>query len=327
MLENIEKEAPNVDSITVVRNGVIVLDVYFHYHKADTPHAIQSCTKSIMSILIGIAIDQKYIKDTHLPVVSFFPEKRFANLDERKKAMTLEHLLMMASGLKCQSSWKYGWKGLHEMMKQEDSVQYILDLPMEEYPGTRFEYSNNGSFLLSAIIQKTTGLKTLAFARQHLFNPLGIDDVHWNTNRQGIETGYGGMYLKPRDMTKIGYLSLKMGQWEGRQIVSKDWMKTSTRKHIDTNMPSGSDYGYQWWVLPNTDTYMAIGYNGQYICVVPQKNLVVVLTSDHMGSARTAGKLFGAYIKPAVESDTALPSAPEANHKLSTLLKKYTTSQ
>ena len=168
MLENMTKEAGNVDSVTIVRNGFIVLDVYFHGPKRDTLHEIHSCTKSIMSILIGIAIDQGYISDIHRPVISYFPEKRFANLDERKKAMTLEHVLMMASGLKCQSSWKYGWKGLLKMMRQEDSVQYILDLPMEDYPGTRFEYSNSGSFLLSAIIQKTTGINTLAFARQHL---------------------------------------------------------------------------------------------------------------------------------------------------------------
>ena len=329
MLENIKKEGGSVDSITIVRNGVIVFDVYFHGPKRDSLHIIHSCTKSIMSLLIGIAIDLGYIKDIHRPVISFFPEKRFANLDERKKAMTLEHLLIMAPGLQCRDSWKYEWEGLEEMRYSysDDWIQYMLDLPMVEAPGTRFEYCNGASFLLSAIIQKVTGMKTFEFARKHLFKPLGITDAKWNTNPQGITIGWGEMWLKPQDMAKIGYLCLKQGQWEDRQIVSKDWMKTSTRKHIDTNMLTLQGYGYQWWILP-TGSYTALGYNGQYICIIPQKNLVVVFTSENIGDTSTSAprKLLKAYIKPAVKSDTALPSDPEARLRLNTLLNKYANS-
>ncbi len=232
MLENMTKEAGNVDSVTIVRNGFIVLDVYFHGPKRDTLHEIHSCTKSIMSILIGIAIDQSYIKDIHRPVISYFPEKRFSNLDDRKKAMTLEHVLMMATGLKCRDSYKYGWKGIFALMQQNDWVQYILGLPMEVSPGERFEYCNSASFLLSAIVQKVTGMKTQEFARNQLFTPLGINDVGWAKNPNGITIGWGQMSLKPQDMAKIGYLCLKQGQWEGQQIVSKDWMEISTRKHM-----------------------------------------------------------------------------------------------
>ena len=329
MLENIKKEAGTVDSITIVRNGVIVFDVYLHGLKRDTLHNIHSCTKSIISILIGIAIDLGYIKDIHRPVISYFPEKRLANLDERKKAITLEHVLMMATGLKCRSSWKSGWSGLIEMKYHEDWVQYILDLPVEEYPGTRFEYSSSASFLLSAILQRVTGMKTLEFARKHLFKPLGITDIEWETNPQGITIGWGRMYLKPQDMAKIGYLYLKQGQWEDRQIVSKDWIETSTRKHIDTNRSTGyTGYGYQWWVHPN-GFYRAYGLFGQQILVLPQKNLVVIFTSEDLGDRRSKapGILFKAYIKTAIKSDTALPSALEANHRLNTLINKYAISQ
>jgi len=328
MLENIEKEAYAVDSITIVRNGFKVLDVYFHGSDSDL-HIINSCTKSIMSILIGIAIDLGYIKDIHRPVISYFPEKQFANLDERKKAMTLEHLLMMASGLKCRSSGQYKWKGYIEVMQSYDWVQASLDLPMEDHPGTRFEYSNVGSFLLSAILQEVTGIQTLEFARKHLFKPLGIADVEWPSNPQGITIGSGRMYLKPQDMAKIGYLSLKQGQWEDRQVVSKGWMEASTRKQIDTNRGSGkADYGYQWWVHPNS-YHLAYGGYGQQIIVIPQKNMVVVLTCPSAGDYRglVSRNLFNTYIKPAIKSDTALPFAPEANHRLNRLLNKYATSQ
>ena len=327
MLENLIKEAYGLDSITIIRNGVMVLDVYFHSLNQNTLHVIHSCTKSIMSILIGIAIDQGYIKDIHQPVIVFFPEKRFANLDERKKAITLKHLLIMAPGLQCRDSYRYVWKGMREMRYSDDWIQYMLDLPMAEAPGIRFEYCNGASFLLSAIIQKVTGMKTLEFARKHLFNPLGITSVEWGTNPQGITIGWGEMSLRPQDMAKIGYLCLKLGQWENRQIISKAWIESSTRKHIDTNRLQRQGYGYQWWVLPN-GSYLAVGYQGQFIIVLPQKNLIVVFTSDFItGDISVPGKLLNAYIKPAIKSDTALPSDPEANHKLNTLLNRYAASQ
>ena len=317
-----------VHSITIVRNGALVLDVYFHDFTPNKLHFIRSCTKSIMSILIGIAIDQKYIKNIHRPVISFFPEKRFANLDERKKAMTLEHLLMMATGLKCRDSYKYRWKGIYDLWKYADDwVQYILDIPMEEYPGTRFEYCNSASFLLSAIFQKVTGMKTKGFAKKHLFNPLGITDVAWKTNPHGITIGWGTIFLKSHDMAKIGLLCLKQGQWQDRQIVSKEWMEISTRKHIDTDMPSGAGYGYQWWV--GTDgTYAAVGGQGQRIFVIPSKNLIAVFTSQLESLNRSIPeKLMVTYIIPAIKSNIALPFAPEANHRLNTLINKYVTSQ
>jgi len=162
--------------------------------------------------------------------------------------MTLEHVLTMATGLKCQDSYLYRWRGLRQVERSEDWVQFMLDLPMAEEPGTRFEYCNGASFLLSAIIQETTGMSALEFANEHLFGPLGIIDVTWSSNPQGITIGYSGLRMTPHDMAKIGYLYLNEGQWDGEQVVPAKWVKASTREHISATLEDG--YGYQWWKGP-----------------------------------------------------------------------------
>ena len=265
-----------IDSLTVIRNGYLVLDEYSPPYKPDSVHIIHSCTKSIVSALIGIAIDQGYIEDVDQPVIDFFPERTVANLDADKEAMTLENLLTMSSGLECQDSYLYNWRGLHAMQDSDDWVQFVLDLPMAEPPGTRFEYCNGGSFLLSAIIQETTGMSALEFAKKNLFGPLGITEVYWPANPAGITIGWGEIQMKPHDMVKIGYLYLNEGQWEEKQIVPATWVKTSTQAHIPATLSDG--YGYQWWV-DDGGYYMALGYQGQFIYVVPEKNMVVVFTS------------------------------------------------
>lgn len=277
MFETIQEQGYGIDSVTVIRNGYVVADATFRPFQPDSRHVVHSCTKSIISALIGIAIDEGYIESVDQPVLDIFSERTVANLDANKEAMTLEHVLMMASGLECRDSYLYRWRGLREMEQSDDWVQFMLDLPMAEPPGTRFEYCNGGSFLLSAIIQETTGMSAAGFAEEHLFSPLGISDVVWPSNQDGITIGWGELRMRPHDMAKIGYLYLNEGRWDGEQIVPADWVATSTRKHISATLQDG--YGYQWWVADH-GVYMALGYAGQYIIVVPEKALVVVVTSD-----------------------------------------------
>jgi CubicO group peptidase (beta-lactamase class C family) len=149
MMEHIKKNTFNIDSILIVRNGHIVFDAYFYPFSNEQKHHIYSCTKSIMSALIGIAIDKGYIKNVNQPIREFFPDKAFANADDLKKSITLENLLMMASGLKCRDSYLYRWAGFFEMRYSNDWAQYVLDLPMEKDPGEKFEYCNGVSYLLS----------------------------------------------------------------------------------------------------------------------------------------------------------------------------------
>ena len=167
------------------------------------------------------------------------------------------------------------------MRQSEDWVQYMIDLPLPEPPGTRFEYCNGASFLLTAIIEKTTGETGVAFAKEHLFTPLGIKDIYWPTNIHGQTIGWGRLHLRPRDMARFGYLFLK--QWklgEGRQLVSAHWVADATRKHVSATPVAG--YGYQWWVM-SPERYAAMGYRGQRIVVLKDKNMVVVFTGRLKG--------------------------------------------
>jgi CubicO group peptidase (beta-lactamase class C family) len=318
MLDMIWKKDLNIDSVLVVRNGYIVLDAYSYLLDSDRKHNIYSCTKSVSSALIGIAIDKGYIKGVNQSVLDFFPKRVAENLDANKKAMTLEHLLTMTTGLECRDSYLYHWNGIWQMRSSEDWVQFVIDLPMAEAPGTRFEYCNGASFLLSAILQKQTGMNAMTFAHKHLFGPLGISDVTWPSNSQGITIGYSELHLRPQDMAKIGYLYLNDGVWDGKRIISSKWIKTSTRKHIAATLLPG--YGYQWWIV-SPDIYTAVGHQGQFIMIAPEKNLLAVFTSS-LGPQDFYSPLglLAAYIIPAAKSSTPLPENPDGEKALKSII-------
>ncbi len=318
LLEYIKNNGVSVNSITIVRNNHLIMDAYFHPFAFDTKHIIHSCTKSVMSLLVGIAIDKGYIKDVRRPVLDFFPGKTVENVDANKKAMTVENLLTMTSGLGCRDSWRYRWKGLFEMHHSDDWVRHVLDLPMIEPPGTRFEYCNGASFLLSAIVHKAVGTSTLEFARKHLFEPLGVSDVKWSVSPGGVHAGDGNLWLKPHDMAKIGFLYLNKGKWGDRQIVTEKWVEASTSPHIVANL--FDHYGYQLWI-DSSGFFTAVGHRGQFIFVVPDKNLIAVFTSDLESNDFFIPKnLLLSHILPAAVSETPLDPAPENKKRLESLV-------
>jgi CubicO group peptidase (beta-lactamase class C family) len=326
MMDAIQSQEPpyNIDSITIIRNGYMVLDTTFYPFQPDEKHIIHSCTKSIVSALVGIAIEQGYIKSVKQPVLELFPERTAANLTAEKEAMTLEDVLTMATGLDCQDSYLFNWRGLSKLRQGEDWVQYILDMPMAEVPGKKFEYCNSASFLLSAIIQETAGQNTLEFAKENLFDPLGIYDVTWPTNPQGINIGWGELHMLPHDMAKIGYLYLNEGIWDGKQVISSDWVKTSTRKHISAHTLEDG-YGYQWWV-DDSGIFLALGYAGQYIVVIPEKEMVAVFTGDLQDRNFFIPRiLVDDFIIPAAISHTPLPPNPDGVAELQSLIKEVSS--
>lgn len=314
MLDTIDRQEHGIDSVTVIRDGYLVMDASIYPYTEGMKHEIRSCTKSIISLLIGLAIEKGAIEDVETPVLEFFPDRMVANLDANKEKMTLEDLLTMSSGFRCRDSYLYNWDGLYQMRDSQDWVQFMLDLPMEAAPGDRFEYCNGGSFLLSAILTETTGMTGLEFAEEHLFGPLGITDVAWPMNPQGITIGWGDLRMLSHDMAKIGYLMLRNGQWEGEQIIPARWVAESTRKHLPATLQDG--YGYQWWV-DDSGFYMALGYGGQFIFVVPEENLVVVFTSElPENDFYVPQMLLEGYILPAVVSAEPLPRDPAAEAML-----------
>ncbi len=317
MLSIIMLSPYSIDSVTVIRNGYIVLDAYFYPFQKDNVHIIHSCTKSITSTLVGIAIDKGYIEDVHHSLIDFFPEMTPANMTANKKNVSLENILSMATGLECRDSYLYNWQGLIKMWKSNNWTQFMLDLPMVEAPGLHFEYCNGATYLLSAIIQKRTGMRSFKFAMDNLFTPLGITDVKWKPNPQGIDVGYGRMWLKPHDMAKFGWLFLKKGKWNSKTIVSEEWVNAATRGHVDATL--FDQYGYQWWV-DKKGYYVAVGYAGQRIFVVPKHDMVVVFTSYK--SIRKPDRMMKNYIIKSVQSDTPLSSNINANIRLNELVEK-----
>ena len=322
MLREILEENYAIDSVTIVRNGYMVMDVSIHPFSSTSKHNIYSCTKSVVSALVGIAIDQGYIEGLNQSVLSYFPQRTIATRDANKEAMTLEHLLTMTTGFQCQVSYLYRWSGLNQMRDSEDWVQFVLDLPMEGEPGERFEYCNGASHLLSGIIHETTGMSANEYAAEHLFGPLGISDVDWSSSPQGISVGYSELKMRPQDMAKIGVLYLNEGRWDGEQIVPSEWVISSTSQFISATLEDG--YGYQWWV-DDSGMYLALGYRGQFIYVIPEKEMVVVFTSSlDDNDFYVPQTLLNEFIIPAAVTSSTLPDSPDGVALLESIILELT---
>jgi len=296
MLEEINNRGIGVDSVTVVRDGYVVLNEYFSPYEGE-PHIIYSCTKSVVSTLIGIAIEEGYIESLDVRMLDLFPDRTAGNMSAWKEEMTLRDLLTMTAGFNARDSYLYEWEGLNTMHASPDALQYVLNLPVIEEPGTRFEYTNGVSHLLSCIITEKTGMSALEYSMERLFEPLGIHDVEWHNDSLARNWGYSRIYITPQDMAKLGYLFLNNGQWDGTQIVPEEWVEEATTKHVDATILDG--YGYQWWVSRN-GYYSAVGHKGQFIHVVPELDLVSVFTSRNEVDFDRILSLLETYVIPAV---------------------------
>lgn len=304
----------DIHSLTVIRRGHIVADVAYDPFTEDGLHELMSVTKSVTSTLVGMAIDHGYIKGVDQPVLEVFGDGEVANVDANKEAMTIADLLTMSSGLDC-SPVPDGIT-TRQMMASSDWVQFALDLPMADPPGTQWIYCNAVSHLLSAIVAEATGMSTEAFAREHLFEPLGITEVIWPTDPQGCSLGYVHLTMRPHDLAKLGYLYLHDGEWGGQQVLSRDWVAASTTPGV------ASHYGYQWWLGPSW--FYASGYWGQRLYVFPDQDLIVVTTAG-MGGLNPDGvvnALLTRYVLPSIVSDGQLPVDPDGQAALSSAVRE-----
>jgi CubicO group peptidase (beta-lactamase class C family) len=308
-----------LDSILVVRNGYIVYEDYPDPVTFDesTIHVLYSVTKSFTSALVGIAIQQGYIGGVHDSVISYFPNRTIANLDARKQAMTIEDLLNMMAGMEW-DEWTYPYSDMHnsylQMMYSADCVQFMLDRPMAAEPGTVWVYNSGATHLLAAVVQQATGQTPSQYANQVLLGPLGITDVYWAPDPQGLNYGGHALHLQPRDMAKFGFLYLNNGTWADQQVVPAAWVTQSQQSAV---YPwGGTGYGYQWWKQLPFGTYEARGLNNQWIIVQPENRLVVVLTASDTEGRISPFYLFSNFILEAIEafvpldlSSLALPAA------------------
>jgi CubicO group peptidase (beta-lactamase class C family) len=301
----LEQQDYAVHSLLLIRNGYIVLDASFYPYAAGTPHDFASATKSVTATLIGAAMEAEYIASVQQPVLDFFPGRDMANVDARKEAMTLEDVLTMRPGFECID--EPSERTLIEMLQSPDWVQFTLDLPMVTEPGTTWEYCSPGSHLLSAIVQQAAHMNTLDFAQECLFTPLGISDVIWPVDPQGVIRGFGDLRIAPRDMAKIGYLYLMGGVWEDERILPSAWVTAATSAQTDLDF-----YGYQWWLSTEVPSlYAAQGRGGQYLFVLTDANLIAVVTGSGGRDGPINSDVLGSLILPAIRASSPLPANPD----------------
>ncbi|MFX0209042.1 MAG: serine hydrolase domain-containing protein, partial [Candidatus Hodarchaeota archaeon] len=308
MLELIETDNIPIDSIIIIRSHHLVFEEYPNpQYDEKTRHDVCSVTKSFTSALIGIMIGQGLIKSVDQKIIDLFPNKSFSNLDSRKQNITLKHLLTLTAGLEWDEETYPAndtRNDFYQLENSYDAVQYVLDKPMVAEPGTLFNYNTGASHVLSALIAEITGNSTLDFAQEYLFDPLGISDVQWNQNHEGIYKGGAQLYLRPQAMAKLGYLYLKNGTWEGQQVIPAEWVVQSTKTYIIGKYFRGSGYGYHWWTLPEYDYFFAAGAEGQMIYVLPGYNMVVTFTASIHSGENFPRTLLHDYILPSVENTT-----------------------
>jgi len=295
--------AANMHSILVARHGRLVFEEYFSgkdevwgkpigsvAHDADTIHDMRSISKEVISLLFGIALDRKLISSIDEPVFTFFPEYKQLRTTDKDRIL-LRHLLTMSSGLAWdETSTPYGSSTNSEtqMLRSADPYKFVLAQPLRESPGAKFVYSGGAPMLLAGVIRKATGKSLLQFANEALFRPLGITDVQWIKMPNDEFAADSGLRLRPRDLAKVGQLILQHGQWQGRQIVSAEWIAQSTKPQIEAT--DFLLFGDEWWLgrllidKREVPWIAGMGLGGQRLFVVPALDLVVVTTAGYYDS-------------------------------------------
>lgn len=270
--------ANEMDSMVITRHGRLVREAYYGDFKAEHKHRLNSATKGIVAALVGIAISQGHIRSPAAPVLGFFPNRTVAHRDARKEAITVQHLLDMTSGLDWQEPLTGGRvHSLMELRGSSDWVQFVLDRPMAQAPGAGFNYNSGNSHLLAAILTRQTGQPLHAYAQTHLFGPLGLRDVSWEADPQGISTGGFGVQMRTRDMARVALLYLRGGEWNGRQLVPREWVARVFAPTVSMGLGSAR-YADQWWSMPERGVFMAVGFHRQILLVMPRHGIAAAFT-------------------------------------------------
>ena len=312
------------DSLLVARHGRIVAEAYYAPFQTGVRHDLRSVTKSVVGTLIGVELQDGLMDGVDRKVVDLFSDRPLANIDDNKRAMTVENLLDMTSGL----AWREGAytpdESIMQMYHAKDRTQFVLDQPMATKPGSWFVYNGGAPYVLSALITRRTGMSALKFAKDRLFEPLGITSFRWGpTDAQGVTDGESGLFLEPRDMAKIGYLYLRGGMWEGKRIIPSSFIDRVRQGPVEAN--SYFHYGNLWWSRPERRAFMARGRHSQLILVLPDVDVVAVMTGTMWDDEHyPMGRLIDA-IMLAVKSDAPLPPDEAGQSQLAASLANAAT--
>ena len=312
-LDEIRARHIPVNSLLIERHGAIVADVYFYPYTDERTHDVASVTKSVTSTLVGIAMGEHRLASLDASVESLLPDQRIQGDDAKKAHITLANLLSMTSGLDCSDAG--GRNFLQQMESSRHWTTFVLNRRETSDPGSTFDYCAGNMHLVSAVLTRATGESASDFAREKLFEPLGITDVSWPKDSDGVSHGFADLKLEPRDMAKLGYLWLHHGQWDGKQIVPTEYLADAFSRHADVE--PNVEYGYGMWIYPEHGhaggpaDFEANGAGGQRITVIPSQDVVEVIT----GSGLDANEV-SSLLADAVKSDGALPENASAAEKL-----------
>jgi len=300
---------PDVHAVLVYRAGRLVVEEYFYEYDRERPHQMRSATKSVVSALLGIAIDRRLIASDTALVLPLFPYAWYRNADPRKDSLTLRDLVTMRSGLACDDWDKDSPGNESRVYESANWVKFVLDLPIIEEPGTRGRYCSGNVAVAGRIVERATHSALPAFAQANLFTPLGIQprDVRWDYTLSSPNPTFAQLYLRPRDMLKLGMLFQQQGRWAGRQVISREWIARSTA-HWST--VGDQEYGYFWWhqwidVTTPAGTQRiemvgASGNGGQKIYLIPSLDAVVVLTGGSYNTTSPATAIMQKELLPAL---------------------------
>jgi CubicO group peptidase (beta-lactamase class C family) len=296
------REFGNITSLLVVRRERLVMEEYFNLVTAATAVTMQSVTKSVLSLAAGLAVDRGLMRVTD-PIVPLFPDYQpIAALDANKQAQTVRDLLMMRTGY----DWSEQIYAASPLVRMNncfcDWIRFMLDYRMAEPPGSRFEYVSGGVILLGAAIGRAAGTRVDSFLESELFAPMEFANVRWERGLpNGLPHGGGGLFLRPRDLAKLGTLMATRGRWQGRQLISEAWIRESTQMTAVSRTLGGrpASYGYLWWRFP--DVIVASGALGQWIFVLPDRELVVASTASNETQFDAQVRILYDHILPAVQ--------------------------
>jgi len=305
-LDNLEQKIPTTADIVIIRNGYVLYQYHnmegYEWAQQEMP-CIFSVTKSITSSLIGIAIDEGHIKGVDQKVTDFFPD--WAEKNPGWGDITIEHLLTMTAGFDWPeaTTWNYSTMPMRET---ENWVNFVVGREFKHEPGQVFNYTTGGSQLLAAILMKATGQSVYNYARAKLFDPIGIGNVVWEPDPQGIHSGGRGIWISAMDAARFGLLYLNKGNWNGQQIISEEWVETSTQPRIKGWSYAGT-YAYHWWTSSarvNGKTYeyfYGLGYAGQLLFVVPDLDIVAMFTAQNPQNPMVGKNVFDSIVLGAVK--------------------------
>jgi len=282
--EKAAAELPNIRSFLVMWNGSVVSENYYGGMTAATPQHVRSITKSIVSALVGVAIDKGILRTVDDNVLDYIPELKSQDNDVRKQHITIRHLLTMTSG--------FMWEEIGEWFFSAtlSAISDAWSRPLAGKPGEIYNYDSAATDLLTVVLTRATKQEAKTFAIKNLFAPLDITAFEWEKDPAGYHRGSAGLVLRAHDLAKIGQLYLQKGQWNGRQIVSQEWIEQSIAPQVQVN--ESVSYGYLWRSrqVGSIRHHYAMGYGGQYLMVVPSLNMVVVANHDWQVSQEQANQ-------------------------------------